>query len=89
MDFVIDVAFVIATVAFFKQQAGLKGWANLGVAFVTVVFLAFLPDLVALIPGSAYVVEKIVTIVKLFFAAPGLFDAAVDIGAKIKNAAIG
>lgn len=89
MDFVIDVAFVIATVAFFKQQAGLKGWANLGVAFVTILFLVFLPDIVTLFPGSAYVVEKIITVVKLFFSAPGLFDTAVDIGAKIKKAAAG
>lgn len=89
MDFVIDVAFVVATVAFFKQQFGLRGLANLGTAFVAVAFVAFLPDIVALMPGSEYYVAKIVTIIKLFFAAPGLFDAAVDVGAKIKRAAIG
>lgn len=85
----IDVAFVIATVAFFKQQLGLKGWKNILSAFAAVLFVAFLPDLVALFPQSAAAVDKIVMIVKLFLSAPGIFDAAVDIGVKIKNASVG
>lgn len=89
LNFVIDVAFVIATVAFFKQQVGLKGWYAIASAFAATLFVAFLPDIVALFPQSAFAVDKIVLIVKLFLSAPGLFDAIVDIGAKIKNASVG
>lgn len=89
LNFVIDVAFVIAAVAFFKNRAGLKGWSAIATAFASVLFVAFLPDLVALFPGSEYAVVKIVTIVKLFLSAPGLYDAAIDIGSKIKKAAVG
>ncbi len=89
LNFVIDVAFVIATVAFFKNRANLKGWNAIAMAFVTVLFLVFLPDLVALFPASQYAVEKIVMIVKLFLSAPGLYDAVIDVGSKIKLAATG
>lgn len=88
LSFVIDVAFVIAAVAFFKQQFSLKGWYAILSAFVATLFVAFLPDLVTLFPQSAFAVDKIVIIVKLFLSAPGLFDAAVDIGTKIKKAAV-
>lgn len=89
LDFVIDVAFVIATVAFFKAQFGLKGWYAIGTALVTTLFLSFLPNLVALYPAAGPAIEKVIGIVKLFLAAPGLFDAAVDLGSKIKNSAVG
>lgn len=74
MEFVIDITFVLAAVAFFKDRLNLKGNYVLLAAFVAVLFLAFLPDLVALAPQSAYAVEKIVFIVKLFLTAPGLWD---------------
>jgi len=89
LNFVIDVAFVIATVAFFKNRTNLKCWTAIATAFITVLFLAFLPDVVALFPGSQYAVEKIVMIVKLFLSAPGLYDAVIDVGSKIKLASSG
>lgn len=86
---VIDVTFVLAAVAFFKEHANLKGWYAIGAALVAVLFVAFLPDLVALFPQAQQAVDKIVFIIKLFLTAPGLFDLAADVGAKIKSAIVG
>lgn len=74
MDFVIDVAFVIAAVAFFKAQFGLKGWGAIGVAFLLSLGLSFLPELYSAFPQFQPYLEKVVGLVQLFLTAPGLFD---------------
>lgn len=85
----IDIAFVLATVAFFKANLNLKGGTILFSAFLAVLFVAFIPDLVALYPAAAPYVEKIIFIVKLFLTAPGVWDLGTQIGSKIKNLPVG
>ena len=80
--FVVDVAFVLAVVAFFKAQFALKGLAPIGAAFAVAAFVVFLPDLVALVPGSSDVVQRVADLLKVFLAAPGLFDLAVNLKSK-------
>lgn len=90
MNYVIDVTFVIAVVAFVRARAPqLKGDAVLGVAFAAVLFAAFLPDIVALFPQYAPAIEKAINILKLFLSAPGIWDAAAALGSKIKNTPVG
>lgn len=90
MNFVIDVTFVIAVVAFIRARAPyLKGDAVLGVAFAIALIAAFLPDVAAFFPQYQWAIEKTVTIVKLFLSAPGIWDAAAALGEKIKNAPVG
>lgn len=85
---VIDITFVLAVVAFFKERANLKGWYSIGAAFLAVLFIAFLPDIVALFPQAQAAVDKIVFIVKLFLTAPGIFDLVTNVGEKIRNAPV-
>lgn len=79
MDVVLNVAFVVAAVAFFKKQFGWSGWQPILAAFVLSVIVAFLPDLYAAFPMAKVVLEKLIGIIALFLAAPGVFDLAVDI----------
>lgn len=74
MQFVIDVAFVIAAVAFVKAQFGLKGWGAIGLAFALSLGLSFLPELYAAFPQYQAAFQKVVGLVQLFLTAPGLFD---------------
>ena len=79
MDIVLNVAFVIAAVAFFKQQFHLSGWQPILAAFLVSIVVAFLPDIYALLPVAKPIVEKVVFVLALFLAAPGVFDLAVDL----------
>ena len=86
MQIVLNVAFVIAAVAFFKQQLELKGYWPIVCAFLISLVVAFEPDLVALFPAVQPYVEKFVTVVALFLSAPGVFDLAVDVGTHVTAA---
>lgn len=79
MEIVLNVAFVIAAVAFFKQQFHLSGWQPIVCAFVLALLVAFLPDIYLLLPVAKPIVEKVVFVIALFLAAPGVFDLAVDL----------
>jgi len=79
MEYVIDVAFVLGAVAFFKKQFNLSGWQPVLVAFLAVLGVSFIPELVAAFPQAAPILEKVVRVVQLFLTAPGLFDLAVDL----------
>jgi len=87
MDYVLDTAFVLAAVAFFKERLGLKGWYVIGAALVATLAVAFIPELLAAFPLAAPYLEKIIRIIELFLLAPGLFDLAVDVGKKISDTA--
>lgn len=90
MNYVVDVTFIIAVVAFIRARAPyLKGDAVLGLAFAIALLAAFLPDVAALFPQYQEVIEKAINIVKLFLSAPGIWDAAAALGSKIKNAPVG
>ena len=90
MNYIVDITFIIAVVAFVRARAPkLKGDAVLGVAFAIALIAAFLPDVASLFPQYQWIVEKAITIVKLFLSAPGIWDAAAALGSKIKNAPVG
>ena len=86
MNFVLDIAFVLAAVAFFKERLNLKGWGAIGAALVATLVVAFIPELLAAFPLAAPYLEKVIRIVELFLMAPGIFDLAVDVGTKINKA---
>lgn len=90
MNYIVDITFIIAVVAFVRVRAPkLKGDAVLGVAFVIALVAALLPDIAALFPQHQWVIEKAVTIVKLFLSAPGIWDAAAALGDKFKSTPVG
>jgi hypothetical protein len=71
---VLDAAFVIAAVAFFKAQMELTGRKVLLAAFGVVLFVAIEPPIVALFPLAAPVISAVVGAVKLFITAAGSVD---------------
>ena len=78
MDFVIDVPFILAVVAFFKNRFNLRGDSVLFVAFLAVLLVSFTPDIIHAFPQAVPYLERIIQLGKLFFMAPGLYDLAVD-----------
>ena len=82
MQIVLNVAFVISAVAFFKERLQLKGYWPIGAAFLVSLVVAFTPDLIALFPAMQIYLEKLVTVVALFISAPGIFDLATDVTTK-------
>lgn len=75
----VDVAFVLAAVAFFKAQFGLaKGWAILS-SFLLALALGLAPVLQNALPNLAPWVDVVVNTVKVFLMASGSFDLAVDV----------
>lgn len=74
MNIVLDAAFVIAAVAFFKDKLGLSGGATLAAAFVAVLFVALVPPVIALFPATGAILTAVVDAVKLFITAAGGVD---------------
>lgn len=71
---VLDAAFIIAAVAFFKTQMALTGRWVLLAAFIVVLFVAIEPPVVALFPAGAAIITAVVDAVKLFIVAAGSVD---------------
>jgi len=88
MEIVLDVAFVVAAAAFFKQQFGLTKWGVIGAVFAVSLGVAFLPDLLAAFPLAAPYVKKVILVVQLLLAAPGVFDLTVNLQAKFAQARV-
>ena len=74
MDTVLDVAFVIAIVAFIKTQIGLVGPAVLGVAFAVALFFGLAPLIATMIPVAAPFIKVVLDTVVLFLGAAGSVD---------------
>jgi len=87
-DIVQLIGFAVLITGFFKQQLGLLGKQTLIAGFIIIMVLGFLPDIQALFPGGAYLVDKFVLIVKVFLSSAGLFDTVVNVGAKIATASV-
>lgn len=77
MEIALSIAFVIAAVAFFKEQLKFGGYWSLLAAFVIVLIVAWLPELVAFFPASGPFVDKFVLVVQLFIGAVGGREAVV------------
>ena len=82
MDTVLDIAFVIALVAFLKQQFGLGGGAVLIAAFIIALGFGFAPLISGMFPNAAPFIQVVVTTCTLFFGAAGSWDAVRSITRK-------
>lgn len=82
MDIVLDVAFVVAIVAFLKEQFGLTGKIVLLYAFLVALFFGFAPLIAELIPVAAPFIVVIVKVAVLFLGAAGSWDAVKQLTAK-------
>lgn len=74
MDQALDVAFVIAIVAFLKVQFGLTGRAVLIAAFVIAFIFGVAPLIAAMFPTAAPFIKVLLDIFVLFVGAAGSVD---------------
>lgn len=79
MNIVLDVAFIVAAVSFFKQQFDLKGPKALGAAFGVALLVGLAPVVSASFPVAQPYIDTVVRVVGLFIAAAGSFDFAKEI----------
>lgn len=71
---IINAAFIIAIVAFFKQQLGLHGWKVILAAFLTAFVLVMLTTVSTQFPVVAPWLDPIVWLIKVFLGAAGTVD---------------
>ncbi len=71
---ILTVAFVVAITAFFKKQFGLADKLALLAAFLTSVFVGFVPLLGTLLPAFAPWLESLTNVIVLFLSAAGSYD---------------
>jgi hypothetical protein len=71
---ILTVAFVIAITAFFKDKMGLKGWWVLLAAFLVLLFLTYIPVVIALYPPAAPWLTPLVRLITVVLAAVGSVD---------------
>ena len=82
MDLVLDVALIIAIVAFFKEQLGVQGKIVLLYVFLVALAVGFAPLLIASFPVAGPYIEVVLKVVGLMLAAAGSWDAARQLTAK-------
>ena len=75
MNTVLDVAFVIALVAFLKEQFGLQGPTVLVCAFIIALGFGVAPLIAGMFPAIAPFIQVLLTTLTLFFSAAGSWDA--------------
>ena len=74
MNEVLTVAFVIATVSFFKARFKLQDASALAAAFAVSLIVGLAPQLAAQFPALAPWVDALVKVVVLFLGAAGSYD---------------
>lgn len=82
MNIVLDVAFIVACVAFFKEQLDVKGKIVLLYVFLVALAVAFAPLLVASFPVAGPYIEAVLKVVGLMLAAAGSWDALRQLAAR-------
>ena len=70
----LDVAFIVAVTAFFKERFGLASKAALFAAFGVALFVGFAPLVAASFPVVQPWIEALFNVVKIFLAAAGSYD---------------
>jgi hypothetical protein len=75
MEYVLDAAFIIATVAFFKTQFGFSGKVTLLAAFVVALIVGLAPTITAQFPNVAPWITQIAGVIVLFISSAGTVDA--------------
>lgn len=82
MDTVLDIAFVVAVVAFIKEQFKLNGYAVLIVAFVIALLFGIAPLIAQLVPAAGPWLDVFLRTFVLFLGAAGGYDAVTSITRK-------
>ncbi len=83
---IVDVYFVLATIAFFKVQFGWQKWQVLVAAGVLCLIVGLGPQLQLLLPWLSGWFDAIVGIFKLLMYSAGSYDLATDVGPKVLTA---
>lgn len=86
VEIILDVAFILVCVSFFKQQMGLKGAAALACAFVTALIVGLSPVLSSQFPALAPWISAVINVIVLFLSAAGSFDTAAEFAKRFNQA---
>ena len=81
----LDVGFVLAATAFFKQQFALKGKAALGAAFAVALFVGFAPVVSDALPALGAYLDAAVKVISLFILGAGSYDLLSDVSRKLQG----
>lgn len=73
----IDIAFIVAVVAFFRERVQLRGWRVLVLAFVVTLFFNIAPLVAELFPIVSPWLNAVLSSIVLFIAAAGSVDFGV------------
>lgn len=74
MEYVIDVAFVVAVTAFFRERLQLKSYKVLACAFGVALLFNFAPLISATLPAIAPWLDAVVKTIWLFVVSAGSVD---------------
>jgi hypothetical protein len=74
VNIVLDVAFVIASVAFFKKQFNVKDGIALLLAFATALIIGLAPIIAGMLPITGPFIEVVIKVIVLFLTAAGSVD---------------
>lgn len=77
MNIVIDIAFVVAVTAFFRERFALKGWRVLSVAFVVTLLFNIAPLVAQAFPDISPWLDAALRTIWLFVVAAGSVDLGV------------
>lgn len=72
---VLDAAFIIATVAFFRERLGWVDSHALLAAFIVTLVVGLSPVVAAMLPALSTLLLTAIALIKLFLLAAGGFDA--------------
>lgn len=86
VEIILDVAFILVCVSFFKTQLGLKGAAALGCAFVVALIVGLSPVLAEQFPNLAPWIGAVINVIVLFLSAAGSFDTAAEFAKRYNQA---
>jgi uncharacterized membrane protein len=83
---VLDVAFVLVAVAFFKEQLNLAKNAAIGCAFIVSMIVGLVNVAAETWPTASPWIYGVVGVIVIFLSAAGSFDLVVDVAKKINQA---
>ncbi len=80
---IVDVVFVLTTIAFFKAQFGLKGWRVIAAAGAVCLVVGLGPQLQEALPFLTGWFDAVIGIFQLLMYTAGGYDLVTDVGPKV------
>ena len=86
---ILDVAFIVAVTAFFKEQFGIADKHALAAAFLVSLVVGLAPQFALAFPVAEPWIAAVLNVVKLFLGAAGSYDLAIGLLRKREELGVG